>query len=228
MIRIINVKVKNEVIKVSSVDERRNVNRVKNLLFGKMISEMRDKVMMILVSKFSRLRYEDVEEIFSDGCLVLWNKMKSVELKNENLMQYLVKICKNIGMHYLRKVKDDVLSLDDLMERKGDKVEDDGEGLMRMFDIIDEGGCEEKWIYRRLDNVWEKLSDVDRMILECYYWEGCKMDEISRKIGYKNADCVKSKKSKILKKMMDMMKNEEGGKKMPPSYLLNCHLYKSA
>ena len=34
------------------------------------------------------------------------------------------------------------------------------------------------------------------------------MKEIAMRIGYKNSDSVKSKKNKVLKKMMEMMKEE--------------------
>jgi hypothetical protein len=57
--------------------------------------------------------------------------------------------------------------------------------------------------------VWAKLKEVDRMILESYYVDGCKMEEIAKKIGYRNGNSVKSKKNKVLKKMMEMMKERE-------------------
>ena len=47
------------------------------------------------------------------------------------------------------------------------------------------------------------------MILESYYVDGCKMEEIAKKIGYRNGNSVKSKKNKVLKKMMEMMKERE-------------------
>jgi DNA-directed RNA polymerase specialized sigma24 family protein len=43
------------------------------------------------------------------------------------------------------------------------------------------------------------------MILESYYVDGCKMEEIAKRIGYRNGNSVKSKKNKVLKKMMEMM-----------------------
>ena len=43
-------------------------------------------------------------------------------------------------------------------------------------------------MFERLDIVWRKLKDVDRLILESYYVRGCKMEEIARRIGYKNSN----------------------------------------
>ena len=59
-------------------------------------------------------------------------------------------------------------------------------------------------MFERLDRVWERLKDVDRMILESYYVDGCKMEEIARRIGYRNGNSVKSKKKKVLMKIMEM------------------------
>jgi len=186
MIRVIKFKGVKEMVKLSSADERRNISRVRNLLFSKVINGEKDRVMMVLMSVFGRLTYEELEEVYGDGCLVLWNKLEEgvCRLEGNSMVTYLIRVCKNIGMHYLRKVRDDMDSLDELMSRSGDCVGDE-DGLMKVFDVIDEGGDEEKDVFKKLDEVWEKLSDVDVMILDCYYNEGCKMDEIARRVGYK-------------------------------------------
>jgi DNA-directed RNA polymerase specialized sigma24 family protein len=80
--------------------------------------------------------------------------------------------------------------------------------MSAIFDIEDESGTDEE-MYEKLESVWDKLKDVERMILECYYVDGCKMEEISRRVGYKNANSVKTKKNKILRKMYHMMKEKE-------------------
>ena len=69
--------------------------------------------------------------------------------------------------------------------------------------MIEEKGDENE-IFEKLDRVWGKLKKVDRMILESYYVDGCKMEEIARRIGYKNGNSVKSKKKKVLMKIMKM------------------------
>ena len=165
----------------------------------------RENVLMRLMGRFKSLRYEDLEEVYNDGCLVLWEKMMDDEfkLKEKSMVGYLVRICKNVGMHYLRKVNEDVVSLNRIMER-GFLMSDDESGIEEMFDVMDEGGNEDER-YEKLDRIWSKLKEVDRMILESYYVDGCKMEEIAKRIGYKNGNSVKSKKNKVLRKMMEMM-----------------------
>lgn len=204
-----------KVEKLTLREERSGLLGVSSLIFNKVVENERENVMMRLMGRFKGLRYEDLEEVYNDGCLVLWEKMMDdeFELKENSMVGYLVRICKNVGMHYLRKVNEDVVSLNRIMER-GFLMGDDESGIEEMFDVMDEGGNDEE-IFERLEMVWKKLKEVDRMILECYYVDGCKMEEIAKRIGYKNGNSVKSKKNKVLRKMMEMMQNGADFKDLP-------------
>ena len=192
-----------EVEKLSPMEERRGLLSVSTYLFNKVVDGERENVLMRLMGRFKSLRYEDLEEVYNDGCLVLWNKMndEGFNLKEKSLVGYLVRICRNIGMHYLRKVNEDVESLDRILER-GCEREYEEDGMKAFFDVMDERDDENE-IFEKLDKAWGKLKDVDRMILESYYVDGCKMDEIARRVGYRNGNSVKSRKNKVLRKIMD-------------------------
>ena len=209
MIRIIKVSgFENEVVEKPSLkDEKRGLLGVSSLIYNKVVDGERENVLLRLMGIFKSLRFEDLEEVYDDGCLVLWEKMmdKEFELKEKSLVGYLVRVCRNIGMHYLRKVNEDIESLDRIMERGYEMREDDERGIEEMFDVMEERGNEDE-IFERLDMVWNKLKKVDKMILESYYVDGCRMEEIARRFGYRNGNSVKSKKNKVLRKMMEMMK----------------------
>ena len=198
-----------DVEKFTLKEEKSGLLSVSTYLFNKVVDGERENVLMRLMGRFKSLRYEDLEEVYNDGCLVLWGKMldKEFKLKEKNMVGYLVRVCRNIGMHYLRKVNEDIESLDRIMER-GFEVKGDERGIEEMFDVMDESGSENEK-FEKLDMVWGKLKEVDRMILESYYVDGCKMEEIAKKIGYRNGNSVKSKKNKVLRKMMEMMKEGE-------------------
>jgi RNA polymerase sigma factor (sigma-70 family) len=206
---ILKVKVSGfEVVeKMSPMEERRGLLSVSHLIFNKVMEGERENVMLRLVGRFKSLRYEDLEEVYSDGCLVLWNKMndEKFKLEEKSMVGYLVRVCRNIGMHYLRKVNEDVESLDRILER-GCEREYEEDGMREFFDVMDEREDENE-IFEKLDKAWEKLKDVDRLILESYYVDGCRMEEIARRIGYRNGNSVKSRKSKVLRKIMDMMQD---------------------
>ena len=218
MIRIIKVSgFENEVDeKLSLKDEKRGLQGVSSLIFNKVVDGERENVLLRLMGKFKSLRFEDLEEVYDDGCLVLWEKMmdREFELREKSLVGYLVRICRNVGMHYLRKVNEDIESLDRILERGYEIKENDENGMRAMFDLMEEKGNEDE-IFEKLDMVWEKLKKVDRMILESYYVDGCRMEEIARRIGYRNGNSVKSKKNKVLRKMMEMMREGEDFKDLP-------------
>ena len=202
--------------KLSLMEEKRGLLGVSSLIFNKVVDGERENVLMRLMGRFKSLRYEDLEEVYNDGCLVLWDKMmdKEFKLKEKSMVGYLVRICRNIGMHYLRKVNEDIESLDRIMERGYEMKEDDERGIEEIFDVMEEKGSENE-IFERLDMVWKKLKKVDRMILESYYVDGCRMEEIARRVGYRNGNSVKSKKNKVLRRMMEMMKEGEDFKDLP-------------
>ncbi len=195
--------------KLTLMEEKSGLLGVSSLIFNKVVDGERENVLMRLMGKFKSLRYEDLEEVYNDGCLVLWDKMmdKEFKLKEKSMVGYLFRICRNIGMHYLRKVNEDIESLDRIMERGYEVREDDERGIEEMFDVMDERGSENE-MFERLDLAWSKLKEVDRMILESYYVDGCRMEEIARRIGYRNGNSVKSKKNKVIRRMMEMMKEE--------------------
>ncbi len=202
--------------KFSFFEEKRDLLRVRKLFFNRFVEEGRNEMLMRLMMRFKGLRFEDLEEVYNDGCLVLWDKMmgEDFELREECLMGYLWKICWNIGMHYLRKVNEDLLSLDRLMENGFGGVKEGANGLEEMFEVLSKKEDDEVK-YKKLEKVWKKLKDVDRMILESYYMEGCKMEEIAKRVGYKNSDSVKSRKCRLLRKMMKMMNEEADFKNLP-------------
>ena len=191
--------------KLTLKEEKSGLLSVSNLIFNKVVDGERGNVLIRLMGKFKSLRYEDLEEVYNDGCLVLWEKMmdKEFELKEKSMVGYLYKICWNIGMHYLRKVNEDIESLDKIMERGFGMSKDDECGIGEMFDVMDEREDEDER-YEKLERIWSKLKEVDKMILESYYIDGCKMEEIAKRIGYKNGNSVKSKKKKVLMKIMEM------------------------
>ena len=218
MIKIIKVSgFENEdVEKLSFEEEKIGLQGVSSLIYNKVVDGERENVLLRLMGKFKSLRFEDLEEVYDDGCLVLWEKMmdREFELREKSLVGYLVRICRNIGMHYLRKVNEDIESLDRIYERGYEMRDDDERGIEEMFDVMEEKGNEDE-IFERLDRVWNKLKKVDRMILESYYVDGCRMEEIAKRIGYRNGNSVKSKKNKVLRRMMEMMREGADFKDLP-------------
>ena len=210
--------------KLTLKEEKSELLCVSNLIFDKVVENERENVLMWLKGKFKKLRYGELEEVYDDGCLVLWEKMmdKKFKLREKSMVGYLKKICWNIGMHYMRKVNEDGESLDRIMERgfgasnneEYEVREDDGRGIEEIFDVMDERGNEDER-YEKLERIWSKLKEVDRMILESYYVDGCKMEEIAKRVGYKNGNSVKSRKKKVLMRIKEEMIDGADFKDLP-------------
>ena len=199
-----------KVEKLTLKEEKRRLLGVSDLIFDKVVENERENILLRLMSKFKCLRYEDLEEVYNDGCLVLWEKMtdKEFKLKEKSMVGYLYKICWNIGMHYLRKVNEDGESLDRILEKGYEVREDGGRGIEEIFAVMDERGNEDER-YEKLERIWSRLKEVDRMILESYYVDGCRMEEIAKRIGYKNGNSVKSKKKKVLMRIKEMQQGAD-------------------
>ena len=58
--------------KLSLMEEKRGLLGVSSLIFNKVVDGERENVLMRLMGRFKSLRYEDLEEVYNDGCLVLW------------------------------------------------------------------------------------------------------------------------------------------------------------
>ena len=65
--------------KLSLMEEKRGLLGVSSLMFNKVVDGERENVLMRLMGKFKSLRFEDLEEVYNDGCLVLWEKMMDKE-----------------------------------------------------------------------------------------------------------------------------------------------------
>ena len=105
-IKVSGSKKKEEKNNFSFDEEKRRLLGVSDNMLRDVMENERENVMMMLMSRFKRLRYEDLEEVYSDGCLVLWKKMIDDDyvLMEESLGGFLRKVCWNIGKHYLRNL----------------------------------------------------------------------------------------------------------------------------
>ena len=52
-----------------------------------------------------------------------------------------------------------------------------------------------------------KLGDQCKKVLELFYYEEKKLDEIQSILGYTNKDVLKSQKSRCLKQLKELIKN---------------------
>lgn len=137
---------------------------------------------------------EDVEDVFQDALVVLYQKLKSdfLELKVP-VKTYFYGICKNVWRNRLRKKK----KL--LMEDRENRF-DVGIEAPVMVDIENQ---EREHLYRKH---FQKLNTDNKKILSLFF-EGRSMLEISKIIGYSEG-YTRKKKFQAKKQLLEMIEKD--------------------
>ena len=161
--------------------------------------EMKAGFASILSQTFSasKISNEDIEDIFQDSLLVLMQRVKSgdvVSSREGALFSYLVQIGKLTGCNLLRKKR--TLTSEDAVTfslnlhniEESDISVDEKQQMQNDF----------------LDKVLDLLPAECRTLLKHFYWNHKPMDEIASILGMRNADSVKSKKSKCMNRIKEI------------------------
>ena len=147
----------------------------------------------------SKLRKEDIEDIFQESLIVLMRRVKSDGLmipREGAIFSYLVEIGKRTTCNFLRKQchlssADAVTILD----------------KQHYTDEDNDMAAEEKQKAQNdfLDRVFDSMPEECKQLLKLFYWERKPMDDIASIMGMRNADSAKTKKSKCMNKLKDIV-----------------------
>lgn len=137
---------------------------------------------------------EDVEDVFQDALVVLYQKLKSgfLELK-VSIKTYFYGICKNVWKNRLRKKKE--LFIEDRKKHFDVEIDDSI--------IVDIENQEREHLYRKH---FQKLSTDNKKILSLFF-EGKSMQEISKVIGYSEG-YTRKKKFQAKKELLKMIEKD--------------------
>ena len=163
--------------------------------------EMKPGFASILGQVFSvdNISGEDIDDIFQESLIVLMQKVKSggvVTSHDGALFSYLVQIGKLTACNLIRKKR--TQSLDDAVtfspflhnseEAENEMAVDEKQQIQNDF----------------LDKLFSKMPSECSTLLKHFYWNHKPMDEIASILGMRNADSVKSKKSKCMNKIKEI------------------------
>lgn len=162
--------------------------------------EMRAPFASIIRNTFStsQISNEDIDDIFQESLVALMQNVKggSFVLSREGaLFSYLVQIGKLKACNHGRKTKEK--TADDKVTFAPDRHNSDED-----TDITVEEKQKEQNDF--LDRVLSLLPEECRTLLKHFYWNRKPMDEIASILGMRNADSVKTKKSKCMNKVKDI------------------------
>lgn len=163
--------------------------------------EMKPGFASILGQTFSidRISNEDIEDIFQESLIVLMQKVKSGGVTSSHegaLFSYLVQIGKFTACNLIRRKRaqnlDDAVTfslyLHNSEEEESDMAVDEIQQMQNDF----------------LDKVFSRIPSECSTLLKHFYWNRKPMDEIASILGMRNADSVKSKKSKCMNRIKEI------------------------
>ena len=84
-------------------------------------------------------------------------------------------------------------------------LEDDNLNFVFKDDMDEEDSKNSQIIL--LQDAFDKLGERCKEVLKLFYYDENKLEEIQEKLGYSNKDVLKSQKSRCLKQLKDIIKN---------------------
>jgi len=144
---------------------------------------------------------ELLEDVYQDALIVLYENAMVGKLDHlkSSVKTYLFGTGKFMLFKHFRDSKKEIIADEDYIF---DKYE-----TAVMEDVFDDEGPNE--YQRQLVTNFKKLGEKCREILELFYVQGMKLDEIRIEQGYENKDVVKSQKSRCLKSLKNLIHNKD-------------------
>lgn len=164
----------------------------KAVFFETLVWNQREEVIAWLRFRYSNLPYEDAQDIFQDASVALWKKfLKMSDWNGEPLIGLLKVICRNIYGHWLRS-QQPTEAWDDKYYPQDDSVEGD-------YAFIS-GETARMLLKERMYTMIDQLPPKDRSLMNMHL-QNVRMDEIAQKLGFRNSQVARNRKSKIVVKL---------------------------
>lgn len=143
-----------------------------------------------------------LEDIFQDALIVLYENAQAGKLDalKSTLKTYLFGTGKFMLFKHFRDGKKEVPTEETYLFDNYDQAV--------IENVYEDEGLNE--YQAKLITNFKKLGEKCREILELFYLQGMKLDEITRTQGYDNKDVAKSQKSRCLKSLKQLIARNDG------------------
>ena len=143
-----------------------------------------------------------LEDIFQDALIVLYENAQAGKLDTlkSTVKTYLFGVGKFMLFKYFRDHTKEIPSEETYIFDRYDQAV--------IEDVYEDEGLNE--YQAKLVTNFKKLGDKCRQILELFYVQGMKLDEITQTQGYENKDVAKSQKSRCLKSLKQLIEKNNG------------------
>jgi RNA polymerase sigma factor (sigma-70 family) len=142
---------------------------------------------------------DDAEDVLQEAVVVLWQRVRSGSFEYQSkLSTFLYATAKNIWSRRLARQRRELPAAEETL----DMAAGDATPLEEM---------EENERVMAVQKAMEQIGNPCRDLLLLFYWEEQSMEEIAVKLGFANADTVKSKKYQCKKSLEHLLRNLLGG-----------------
>ncbi len=172
--------------------------------YGEIVNEWYQKLdtpfKRFLKSKFLSLSYDDIEDIYQDTFLAVYDNIAAGRMQEATTMKsYIFAIGFNKAMRRLQKGSemesmDALANGNDIKNKLSTALADDGDKVMtQKIGILE----------TELNYIPEPCSSI----LKLFYYDRASMDVIAATTGLKNSQTAKSKKNQCMNKFKARLKN---------------------
>jgi len=179
----------------------------------------REKSLRFLKGRYSALPMEDLEDVYQESSIVLYQKIQTGELSelSSSLYSYFLGICKNLTEKWIRDNHIQQIT-------HTDDYDDSDEGIdeERLNDLETWAGSyeiDEGFIPADYQDFLEKVKEGVRnmpspcnQVLWSYYWDGFSHKQIAELYGMKSEDVSKTQASRCKNKFREFIQ------KIRPNY----------
>ncbi len=136
---------------------------------------------------------DDAEDMLQEAVVIFWERVRTGRYEHTaKISTFIFATVKNMWMRRLARARREVAT-----DVENDSTRDGNVSALDEMIETEEAGM--------VSSALDKLGNPCRQLLLLYYWEELPMDEIAAKMGFANANTVKSKKyqcKKALEKLL--------------------------
>lgn len=164
------------------------------------ITSNKERTINYLSSRYSALSRQDIEDVFQDSSIALYEKDRDGQLQDlkSSLYTYFVGICTHKAINSIKKLKPFVsLDLGDQPFRDKSILDSRIQEIIELteFGLGQDDICSTDEI---VDMVMTEISPKCHNIFLGYYWDNLSNNAIASMYGYANANVVKSEKYRCI------------------------------
>lgn len=173
------------------------------------LAKEKSKVISYLRRTFSSYREEDIDDIFQDSSISLYNNIlegKYTSQENASLLTYFISICRN-NANSFRRVEENnpekVVSFSSIGDSGKEEWKDDAIDNERVNSLLEMTSDDEDPM--ALDNMEKRIREIVaglnrkcEQLIWGVYRDNLTMDTLAKMLGFSSSDSAKTQKNKCM------------------------------